>query len=161
MSNDENNQAIETHENDGFSQDTRKNNISNIIWIIVVISILGAIGIIWFRIPISRPVISIFTSFIAFIGIYPLTYLAYKSFRERAHRKRLKDDFRLLGLVSEEELDETVENLYLTVYSPTQFAVYISLIVVFSIVVLAGFLSQQVFSFADKNTITLVFYIGL
>ena len=128
-----------------------------LITALIVLALTGLIFL-WFFVPASRPTLTIFTALFGFIGIYPLSYLAYRAFREKAQRKRLKDDFRLLGLVSEDDLDETVESLYLTVYSPTQFIVYILLIIVFSVVILAGFLSQQTLSFADSNTLTLVFF---
>ena len=128
-----------------------------LIILITVLLVLILIGVFWF-VPSSRTILTIFTAVFGFIGIYPLSYVAYRAFREKAQRKRLKDDFRLLGLVSEDELDETVDNLYLTVYSPIQFIVYILLILIFSIVILTGFLSHAVLSFADRNTLTLVFF---
>jgi tetratricopeptide (TPR) repeat protein len=137
-------------------------NLFNTIRIILItasiVLILTALILAWFFMPASRSALIIFTAVFGFIGIYPLSYLAYRAFREKAQRKRLKDDFRLLGLVSEDELDETVNNLYLTVYSPTQFVVYILLIIVFSVIILTSFLSQQPVSFADRNTLTLVFF---
>jgi len=139
-------------------RESRINIIRVILVTLLIVLLLTGSILIWFFVPTSRPALIIFTAVFGFIGIYPLSYLAYRAFREKAQRKRLKDDFRLLGLVSEEELDETVENLYLTVYSPTQFIVYILLIIIFSIVILTGFLSQTTLSFVDSNTMTLVFF---
>jgi len=129
-----------------------------ILIIVVVVLILAGLTFMWLFVLTSRSVLLIIGTMFGFIGIFPLSYLAYREFREKAQRKRLKDDFRLLGLVSEDELDETVENLYLTVYSPTQFVVYILLIITFSIIILAGYLTQQEITFTDGNTITLVFF---
>lgn len=132
--------------------------ISSLLIFVLLVSGVLSLIFLWTFLPASRPVSIAFVAGFGFLGVYPLTYLAYRAFREKAQRKRLKDDFRLLGLVSEEDLDETVENLYLTVYSPTQFVVYILLIIVFSIVLLTGYLSQTTFIFADRNTFNLAFF---
>ncbi len=50
--------------------------------------------------------------FLGLVGIYPISYLAYRSFSDDAKRTRLKDEFELFGLVSPEKLDETVDTLY-------------------------------------------------
>jgi tetratricopeptide (TPR) repeat protein len=77
------------------------------------------------------------------VGIFPLTYLAYLSFRAPAQRDRLKDDFRLLGLAGTDELDSVVEKLYNTAYNTTHFAVFISLIIVFCLLMGTAFLHQS------------------
>ena len=55
---------------------------------------------------------------VALLGVYPITYLAYRGFVAETHQTRLKDDFRLLGLVKEDELEATVRGLYQTAYNP-------------------------------------------
>ena len=100
-------------------------------------------------------------AFVALAGIYPLTYLAYLGFAAKAHRRRLEDDFRLLGLAREEELEETVASLYQTVYSPVQFVVYIALAVLISLVVFWGYLrcgGGACLPGVDRQTANLVFY---
>ncbi len=92
------------------------------------------------------------------VGIFPLTYLAYASFGAQARRKRLRDDFQLLGLVSEENLDETIEHLYQNAYSWPQFMVYVGLIVAWTLLILAGYLNREYLSFVTFETMTLVFY---
>lgn len=76
---------------------------------------------------------------LAMVGIYPLTYLAYRAFGVSTHRGRLKKDFRLLGLEKDEDVDDTVNQLYNTIYSGLQFAVYIGLIVLISTCVLYAY----------------------
>lgn len=79
------------------------------------------------------------SAFVALVGIFPVTYVAYLGFAASAHRKRLEDDFRLLGLAREDELASTVATLYQTVYSPGQFVVFVGLVVVISLVVFWGY----------------------
>lgn len=79
------------------------------------------------------------SAFVALVGIFPITYVAYLGFAASAHRKRLEDDFRLLGLAREDELADTVATLYQTVYSPGQFVVFVGLVVVISLVVFWGY----------------------
>jgi len=76
-------------------------------------------------------------------GIYPVAYLAYRNFASQTHQERLKDDFRLLGLVREADLDSTVHELYRTVYNPVQFLAYICLILLVSILLLTGYLNRN------------------
>ncbi|HEX5808062.1 MAG TPA: tetratricopeptide repeat protein [Anaerolineales bacterium] len=121
-----------------------------------LILILGGVIALWIIYTTWRLGILIGIVLFGFLGIYPLTYIAYRAFREKAQRKRIRDDFRLLGLVSEDELNETVENLYLTVYSPTQFIVYIFLITVFSVVLILGYLYYP--AIVPGGTLTLVFF---
>lgn len=95
---------------------------------------------------------------IAFTGIYPLTYLAYRKFRAQAQRKRLKDDFRLLGLVSKETLDEDVDKLFQTAYSPIQFIVYIFLIMTLLILIFGAYLDRDRIGFVEPETVKLAFF---
>lgn len=77
--------------------------------------------------------------FVALAGIFPATYVAYLGFAADAHRKRLEDDFLLLGLARREEVSETVSTLYDTIYSPGQFVIYVGLVVLVSLVMFWGF----------------------
>ncbi len=79
------------------------------------------------------------SAFVALVGIFPITYIAYLGFAASAHRQRLEDDFRLLGLAREDEVADTVATLYQTVYSPGQFVVFVGLVVVISLVVFWGY----------------------
>ena len=103
------------------------------------------------------------SAFVALTAIFPLTYLAYLGFAADAHRKRLEDDFRLLGLAREEDLSRIVSDLYKTVYSPAQFVVYIGLVVLISLVVFWAYLrcsalGSQCLPGLDSRTVNLVFY---
>jgi tetratricopeptide (TPR) repeat protein len=115
----------------------------------------------WYLFPSGRGTIIELGIIIAYIGVYPLTYLAYLGFREQAQRERIRDDFRLLGLVSEERLEDTVENLYRNVYDASQFVVYIILIVVFALLMLTGYLfplSTPMTKLVSDETMQLVFF---
>ena len=92
------------------------------------------------------------------VGFYPLTYLAYLSFSDQTKRKLLKNDFRLLGLVSEDHLDDAVEALYLTVYSREQFIIFICLISVQSTLILTGYFFKDDLLLIRPETMTLLFY---
>jgi hypothetical protein len=48
--------------------------------------------------------------FVVLVGIYPGVYWAYASFRTEVKQKRLLHDVELFGLISQDELDETVKN---------------------------------------------------
>ncbi len=75
-------------------------------------------------------------------GIFPFTYIAYLYFRAPAQRERLKQDFRLLGLASDHNLDDVVDKQYNTVYSRWQFIIYIVLIVIFCFLMGSAFLVE-------------------
>ncbi len=128
--------------------------------LMLVLAVVAIIVLVWIWIVIdrSRSVLGAIGGVIGFVGVFPLTYLAYLGFREEAQRKRLRDDFRLLGLVSEDDLEDTVENLYQTVYNPTQFLVYISLIVVFSLLLIGGYLSRANIAGIEPEHLGLAFF---
>jgi tetratricopeptide (TPR) repeat protein len=82
--------------------------------------------------------------FVALMGVFPISYITYVGFgREDAHRERLKNDFRLLGLASEDTLDETVSKLYQVVYNRWQYVAYITLITLVALLVFGGYLRQD------------------
>ena len=120
-------------------QTTPRNTVRMIVWPLV-----GLVALLFLLIPDTRPAFLKFILLIALIGIYPLAYIAYLGFAAQAHRERLKDDFRLLGLEQEEKIDATVEKLYRTVYSPVQFVVYISLIVFLSLPLLWSYFDSKI-----------------
>jgi hypothetical protein len=99
--------------------------------------------------------------FVALAGIFPATYVAYLGFAASAHRKRLEDDFMLLGLAREDEVSDTVATLYDTVYSPGQFVIYVGLVVLVTLVVLWGFgrcVGDVCAPALDGRTMELVFF---
>lgn len=116
---------------------------------VVVISILLAIvlaAVLAFFIPILRLPLILIGAIVAGIGIFPLTYFAYLHYRAPAQRKRLEDDFRLLGLAGENELDEVVGQWYDTTYSSSHFFVFISLIVILCLLIGAAFVHDAQFA---------------
>jgi hypothetical protein len=99
--------------------------------------------------------------FVALAGIFPATYVAYLGFAASAHRKRLEEDFMLLGLAREDEVSDTVATLYDTVYSPGQFVIYVGLVVLITLVVLWGFgrcVGDVCAPTLDERTMELVFF---
>lgn len=122
----------------------------------LVLVLIGWFGT-WFFFSNFREVLLAIALLIGLVGAYPLTYIAYRDFGAQAQRDLLKNDFRLLGLVSEDKI-ETVEELYLTVYSRTQFIVYISLIIIQSLLILAGYLNRESLTLMSAETMTLIFY---
>lgn len=73
-------------------------NMSNVLNLILkTIIILAALfGLV---LVLQKQLISLeIVAYVGLVGIYPLTYLAYLGFGAQAQQKRLRDDFRLLGL---------------------------------------------------------------
>ena len=68
------------------------------------------------------------------IGIFPLTYLAYRNNQEPTQKDRVKDDFRFLGLADEAELEDVVDKLFHNVYSPSQFYIFAGLVSLLTLV---------------------------
>jgi tetratricopeptide (TPR) repeat protein len=129
-----------------------------VIFVIVIVALTTGLLWLWLAGQDSRQILLSVAVIVGVVGVYPLTYVAYLGFSTKAQRKRLEDDFRLLGLESEEKLAETVEKLYQTVYSPVQFIAYIGLIVIVSLLVLGGYFWRDTLKFISSDTMTLVFY---
>ncbi|MDS4059927.1 MAG: tetratricopeptide repeat protein [Candidatus Contendobacter sp.] len=135
-------------------------NVLNLILktIIILAALFGLVLVL------QKQLISLeIVAYVGLVGIYPLTYLAYLGFGAQAQQKRLRDDFRLLGLAREEELEDTVAKLYQTVYNPLQFIIYIALIVLESVLILWGYLhctagTTACFGFVASEIMQLVFY---
>jgi tetratricopeptide (TPR) repeat protein len=122
-----------------------------------------AIVAVWLWAAVYNLVPASVAAFLGLVAIYPLTYVAYLGLGADAQRKRLQDDFRLLGLAREEELEETVEKLYRTVYSPLQFVVFVSLVVLASLLIFWAYLrctgpSAACSAGLEAQTVKLVFY---
>lgn len=143
--------------------------LSNLALFLLVVAFAGVVvaEIVWFTATVAPPGVGALQGllFAAFIGIFPISYLAYRFGREEAQRKRIKNDFRLLGLVKEEELEETVDELYRTVYSRWQYLTYLSLIVLVSLFIAGGYLRQDSLgnilvtdSILPARTMQLIFY---
>lgn len=75
---------------------------------------------------------------LAFIGVFPVIYLAYQTQRRPVKIKRLSDDFLLLGLIRRGE-EETVAQQHDRVYSWHQYLLFNALIVLVSILVLVAY----------------------
>lgn len=125
---------------------------------IVAIVLLAAVIWIWFTFPEQQTALKVVATLVAITGVFPVAYIASLGFRGESLRERLEVDFMLLGLVEEHNLKKTVNNLYRTVYNPTQYLAYISLIVLVCILVVAGFLESEKLVFMDPSTMKLVFY---
>jgi len=113
----------------------------------------------WYDRPADRRNLLGVAAMVGLVGIYPMAYVAYLGVSATAQRDRLQDDFRLLGLVKEEELASTVQKLYQTVYSPIPFVIYISLLVIVSLLIVYGYLHRAAHAFLlAPETTTLIFY---
>ncbi|MBD2778013.1 hypothetical protein [Iningainema tapete] len=97
----------------------------------------------------------------ALVGIFPISYIAYSFYKSEVQKERLANDLRLLGLVSEQNIDE-INELYSTVYNPFQFGVYIVLFVTLSSLIFASYYivttEPNRFNFIEANTVKIIFY---
>jgi tetratricopeptide (TPR) repeat protein len=116
---------------------------------------LEAINIIYFN-------ISFLLIVIAITGIFPASYLAYLFYRrERSQVERTKNDLKLLGLVTENELKD-FDRLYAKVYDPTQFLTFIFLLTAISTIILATYYNAQTapekLKLLDPTQAKIIFY---
>ena len=95
---------------------------------------------------------------VAFLGLFPLSYIAYRGIAAGPTKKRLRNDLLLLGLVENDRLDETVDSLYLTTYSPSQFITYIVLILLTAGLVTVGFIYRQQLGWLGEEPVRLAFF---
>ncbi|ODG96698.1 hypothetical protein A4S05_17215 [Nostoc sp. KVJ20] len=88
--------------------------------------------------------ISFLVVIIATVGIFPASYFAYLFYRrERTQAERIKNDLKLLGLVTEDEYNN-FDQLYKTVYDPIQFGSFILLLTSISTLVLTVYYISKV-----------------
>lgn len=127
------------------------------VTVIVIVLVLIVLDVWWWELGIVKLLLQI-GILLGLVGIYPATYLAYLKYREAPQKAQLKDDFRLLGLVSEQDLDETVQTLYRTVYHPIQYIMFIVLIVIITLLVIGGFLERESLLFTTTEQAQLVFF---
>ncbi len=95
----------------------------------------------------------------ALTSYFPLTYLSYRHFRGKVHRARVQDDFKLLGIATD---DGRLDQAYKQVYSSQQFAVYVALAVLatllgFGIFRVPGVLGQSFIDDID-SVLRVMFY---
>ncbi len=95
---------------------------------------------------------------LSFIGVFPLTFIAYWVLRAEAKRERLEADLLLLGLADEKDVSYTAETLFKVAYNPVQFWIYLILIMALSSLVVAGYLGRAQLGFMDAAVMNLVFY---
>jgi tetratricopeptide (TPR) repeat protein len=130
------------------------------VWLFAVVMVLMIAGLIrlWITVETVRLPLAILAIVFGWVGIYPVSYLAYWS-GNRERKGRLEQDFLLLGLVTREDVYK-VESLYRTVYSATQFIAYICLIVTVSSLILTGYLRRDALGqgVIKPETMALVFY---
>jgi tetratricopeptide (TPR) repeat protein len=113
----------------------------------------------------ARPLTQVVLVLLALLGIYPLIYIAYRQVYSKVHQTRLGEDFQLLGIYTENEAQSKAEELYNIVYSNRQYIWFITLILLFSILILVvyGFIDQlKAVDLSkiglDKTVRSLVFY---
>jgi tetratricopeptide (TPR) repeat protein len=114
--------------------------VSSAGWSILFSLTTIAVGWLWLRNPESRDLLTWTAVAVAIIGVFPVSYLVYIGFGgDNARRQRLRDDFRLLGLASKDELEQSFDKLYQKVYGKGQFLAYIGLIMLVSLLMLSAF----------------------
>jgi hypothetical protein len=93
---------------------------------------------------------------ITFVSYFPLSYL---QFRAGMHKERVKDDFRLLGLVQEGNGGGTeLDTLYRQIYSQQQFVIYVSLAALTALLGFGLFHLRANLSFASETVASTMFY---
>lgn len=129
-------------------------------WPVALLSILVVVGIpfLWYLLPAVQAPLMYLAILLGVIGLFPVSYLTYRAFGEPVRRQRLKNDFRLLGLVDEAELEDTVEKLYRDTYNPLQFVAYIALILVVSLTMLLLYRYRAGVGVVDAATLSSMFY---
>jgi len=66
---------------------------------------------------------------IALTSYFPLVYLSYRQFRVKVHEARVQDDFKLLGIETDDQRGMSVGQVYRRIYSTQQFFVYVTMAV--------------------------------
>jgi tetratricopeptide (TPR) repeat protein len=95
---------------------------------------------------------------ITLVSYFPLSYLSYLQFRVGAHKERVKDDFRLLGLTQGASGAAELDTLYRQIYSSQQFAIYVSLATLTTLLGFGLYHLRADLSFASENVVTTTFY---
>jgi tetratricopeptide (TPR) repeat protein len=95
---------------------------------------------------------------ITLVGYFPLSYLSYLQFRVGMHKERVKDDFRLLGLVQGASGAAELDVLYRQIYSQQQFVIYVSLATLTTLLGFGLFHLRADLSFISESVATTTFY---
>ncbi|MBP7227594.1 MAG: tetratricopeptide repeat protein [Longilinea sp.] len=136
---------------------TQKQGRMRVLGILAVLLVVG-IPFLWYFVPSVQEPLTYLAILLGVVGLFPVSYLTYRAFGEPVRRQRLKDDFRLLGLVDEDELDETVEKLYRDTYNPLQFVAYIALILLVSLTMILVYRYRSGVGVVDAATLASMFY---
>jgi len=95
------------------------------------------------------------------VGVFPISYLAYLFYRkDQSQIERTKNDLKLLGLVTENEL-KNFEQLYKTVYDPFQFLSFIFLLISISTIIIVVYYLTKTnlnLDFISTTQIEIIFY---
>jgi len=78
---------------------------------------------------------------IGIVGLYPISYLAYKDLG-KSRREKIERDIYLLGLGREIER-KALDELYKNIYSPIQYTAYIGLIVLASLLMILVYFQRD------------------
>jgi hypothetical protein len=112
-----------------------------IIAITIVVLILFAFVVAWYDTGSTGKVVAV-GLFGAMVGVFPASYWAYRDSKRETIIQRLQRDLDRLGLIPNGS-QGSIENLYETAYSASQFGWYIALIVLLSVAVLYLFAAQS------------------
>jgi tetratricopeptide (TPR) repeat protein len=95
---------------------------------------------------------------IVFVSYFPLSYLSYLQFRAESHKERVKDDFRLLGLVQGASGAAELDLLYRRIYSWQQFVIYVSLTTLTTLLGFGLFHFRAILAFVPEMVAVTMFH---
>ena len=95
---------------------------------------------------------------IVFVSYFPLSYLSYLQFRAESHKERVKDDFRLLGLVQGASGAAELDLLYHRIYSWQQFVIYVPLATLTTLLGFGLFHFRAILTFVPEMVAVTMFH---
>ncbi|HNT53171.1 MAG TPA: hypothetical protein PKG95_00570 [Anaerolineaceae bacterium] len=123
----------------------------------VIVAGIGLSTFLWFRFPQAQNAMLRIAILIGIVGLYPISYLAYKDLG-KSRREKIERDIYLLGLGREIER-KALDELYKNIYSPIQYTAYIGLIVLASLLMILVYFQRDLLEIiAPPEVLTLVFY---
>jgi hypothetical protein len=97
-------------------------------WSLMIIGSVAILAIVYFILwqTLANEVFFLGVLIVLLAGYFPLSYYAFQQSRAETRKRRIITDGKLLGLTNESEM----ESLYGEIYAPQQYAIYISMAVV-------------------------------
>lgn len=127
-------------------------------WILPVVAIVATLALVGLALLLLyvRPDLFPAILMLTLASYMPITYIAYLQFRANVHKERVKEDWRLLGL--DQEAGTDLDTRYRQVYSGAQFAIYVSLATVLTLLGLGFFYFRASLGFMPEMVATTMFY---